>query len=100
MKRFLQLLVLLTPVSALAWGCLELPTKAQRETCWERLQIEAQKPVSAEQNDLEEQTAKEARPRLVADKEQLWQALQARAAQDRFDREERFAREMAFLREQ
>ena len=100
MKRFLQLLMLLAPVSALAWGCLDLPTKAQREVCWEKLQIEAQKPVSSVQKAIEEQNATEARARLAADKEALGQALQARAAQDRLDREERLAREMAFLREQ
>jgi hypothetical protein len=100
MKRILQLLLLLAPVSAFAWGCLELPAKVQREACWEKLQNEARKPVSSEQKAIEEQNATEARARLATDKETLRQAMQARATQDRLDREERLVREMALLREQ
>jgi hypothetical protein len=104
MKRVLQLLLLLVPVSvpvsAFAWGCLELPAKSQRQACWEKLQNEARKPVPPEQKAIEEQNLTEARARLAADKESLRLAMQARATQERLDREDRLRREMALLREQ
>lgn len=100
MKRVLQLLLLLAPVSAFAWGCLELPAKSQRQACWEKLQDEARKPVPPEQKALEAQNLSEAQARLAADKESLRLAMQARATQERLDREDRLRREMALLREQ
>ena len=96
MKRLFSPLLLLLPATAFAWGCLELPTKAQRDKCWEKLQIEAQKPTSPEQKAIEEKNASEARTRFEANKEELRQAMQARAMRDRLE-QERLAREYAYL---
>ena len=98
MKRLFSLLLLLAPLTAFAWGCLELPSKVQRDKCWEKLQAEAQKPTPPEQKAIEEKNAIEAQARLEANRQELRQAMQARAVRDQLE-QERLAREYAYLRQ-
>ncbi len=99
MKRLFAFLSLLAPLTAFAWGCLELPSKAQRDKCWEKLHMEAQKPTPPEQKAIEEKNAIEAQTRLEANRQELRQAMQARAIREQLE-QERLAREYAYLRQQ